>query len=95
MAESGIEPPLPASGREHVMPITEFLDGYKFDPETRRVMGLAFEMARAALRLSDRRDPVIEILAKKIIALAKDGLHDPNLLCEWVLADLRKSKPSV
>ncbi len=33
------------------MPITIFLDGYKADPETIRVMGVAFEMVRAALRL--------------------------------------------
>ena len=71
------------------MPITEFLDGFTFDPETKRVMGLAFEMARATLRLSDRRDFIIEILAKKIIAHAKDGLQDPDLLCEWALDDLR------
>jgi hypothetical protein len=34
------------------MPISEFLDGFKFDPETRRVMGVAYEMAcdRAQLR---------------------------------------------
>ena len=28
------------------MPITQFLDGHHFDIETKRVMGLAFEMAR-------------------------------------------------
>jgi hypothetical protein len=31
----------------------------------------------------------MKILAKKIIAHAKDGLQDPNLLCEWALDDLR------
>jgi hypothetical protein len=77
------------------MPITEFLDGYSFDLETRRVMGVAFEMARATLRLADRPDPITEILAKRIIALAKDGLRDPNLLCEWALDDLRKQSPHV
>ena len=30
------------------MPITIYLDGYKPDPETKRVMGVAFEMTRAA-----------------------------------------------
>ena len=30
------------------MPISEFLDGHQFDHETKRVMGVAFEMARAA-----------------------------------------------
>jgi hypothetical protein len=32
------------------MPITQFLDGSKFDPETKRVMDAAFEMARAAVK---------------------------------------------
>jgi len=35
--------------RERAMSITEFLDGYNPDPETKRVMGIAFEMARVAL----------------------------------------------
>jgi hypothetical protein len=55
------------------MPISIFLDGQKFDPETKRVMGLAFEMTRAALRLTDRDDLVVAMIAKKIIELAKAG----------------------
>ena len=75
---------------DRVMPITTYVDGLTFDPEAKRVMGLAFEMASAALRLADRADPAIEILANKIIALAQEGLRDPNLMCEWALDDLRK-----
>ena len=75
------------------MPITIYLDGYKPDPETKRVMGVAFEMARAALRLEDRDDPAVAILAKRIIALAKEGEHNPDLLCERALMDLRESPP--
>jgi hypothetical protein len=75
------------------MPITEFLDGHSFDPETRRVMGVALEMARATLGLADRTDPITEILAKRIIALAKEGMIDPTLLCEWALDDLRNQPP--
>jgi hypothetical protein len=30
------------------------LDSSKFDPETKQVMGVAFEMARAALQLADQ-----------------------------------------
>jgi len=78
------------------MPITEFLDGYTFDPETRRVMGIAYEMACAAFRLrGDRTERLKEITAKKIIALAKEGLRDPNLLCEWTLDDLCSSPHGV
>ena len=55
------------------MPIRPFLDGHKFDPETIRIMGLAFEMAREALRLADRTDLADEAIAQKIIQLAKGG----------------------
>jgi hypothetical protein len=77
------------------MPITPFLDGQKFDSETKRVMGVAFEMTRAALRLTDRDDPVIAIVAKKIIELAKEGERNPDLLCERALNDLRAPPPQV
>jgi hypothetical protein len=77
------------------MPITQFLDGFKFDPEAKRVMGVAFEMTRAALRLTDRDDPVIAIVAKKIIELAKEGERNPDLLCERALNDLPASPPQV
>jgi hypothetical protein len=73
----------------HSMPITIYLKGQEFDPETKRVMGLAFEITRAALRLTDRDDPVLAMVAKKIIELAKAGEHNPDLLCERVLNDLR------
>jgi len=36
-------------------------------------MGVALEMARAALRLADRTDAITEILAKKIIVLTKEA----------------------
>ena len=36
------------------MPIAEFMNGFRTDPETRRLMGLAFELTRVTLRLSAR-----------------------------------------
>jgi hypothetical protein len=71
------------------MPITIYLEGQKFDPETKRVMGIAFEMTRAALRLTDRDDLALAMVAKRIIELAKAGEPNPDLLCERVLNDLR------
>ena len=32
------------------MPITQFLNGERYDPETKRVLGVAFEMTCIALR---------------------------------------------
>jgi len=75
------------------MPITIFLDGYKPDPETIRVMGVAFEMVRVALRLNDRNDLPVEIIANRIIELAKEGERDPDLLCERALRDLCAPPP--
>ena len=73
-----------------VMPITQFLDSPEFDPETKRVMDVAFEMARAALQLGDQGNLINERIAKRIIELAKTGEADPNLLCECVLREFRQ-----
>ena len=67
------------------MPIRAFLNSYKFDDETVRLMGLAFEMALASLR-HDCPDPLREALARKIIELAKAGERDPERLCDEALA---------
>jgi len=72
------------------MPITPYLDGFNVDPETKRVMGVAFEMARVALGLVDRGDLANQIIAKQIIELAKAGEHHLDLLCEGTLKKLRE-----
>jgi hypothetical protein len=74
------------------MPITPFLDGdgSAFDPETKRIMGVAFEQVRVALGLADRGDLANEVVAKRIIVLAKAGERNPDLLCEAVLKEFRE-----
>jgi len=67
------------------MPISSHLDGEQFDPETQRIMGLAFELTRAALRMSNQP----EIIAKKVIELAKGGERDPERICDYALVNLR------
>ena len=72
------------------MPIRRFLDGQSFDLETIRLMGLAFETALASLGpTTDYADPVREVIARKIIELAKAGEREPERLCEGALKDLR------
>jgi hypothetical protein len=64
------------------MPIRAYLDGHKFDGETIRLMGVAFEMALASLRpTAGFDDPLRAALAQRIIALAQAGEHDPERLC--------------
>ena len=58
-------------------------------------MGLAFEMALAALRPTpDYADPVREVIARKIIELAKAGERDPERLYEGALSAASPADPS-
>ncbi len=44
------------------MPITPFLNGVRFDPETKRVLGVALELVCIALRTGDSDEGVITTL---------------------------------
>ena len=71
------------------MPITPFLNGERFDPETRRILGVALELTCIALRTGDCADDVKQAIADKLFALAKTGERNPDVLCERVLRDIR------
>ena len=68
------------------MPIRQHLQDHGFDPETARLLGLAFEMALVALQHADRVvSPTRDAVAQKIIELAKAGERDPGRLCDAAL----------
>ncbi len=67
------------------MAIRQFLNGYSFDPEAVRCIGIAFEMTRAAIRLAGRTDLTDEAIAQKIIELAETGERNADVLCEAAL----------
>jgi hypothetical protein len=67
------------------MPIRPYLDGQRFDAETTRLTGLAFETAIQALRNWGDVDPPREAIAKAIVDLAKGGERDPERLCDAAL----------
>jgi hypothetical protein len=75
------------------MPIRRYLEGLRFDDEAKRVMGIAFEMACAALRI-DCTGPDAAIVAEKIIARAQEGERNPDRLCDHALAMLRGPPPN-
>ena len=68
------------------MPITPFLGDQKFDPETTRIMGVAFELARAAVMRDWGGVYGNRIIAKQIIELVKAGERDPDVLCAQALS---------
>ena len=71
------------------MPITPFLNGERFDLEGTRILGVAFEAICIGLRTGDCDDRVKQAIATKLIALAKKGERNPDILCEQVLKDIR------
>jgi hypothetical protein len=64
---------------------------YNPDPETKRVMGIVFEMARVALE-REWGDHANAVIATRIIDLAKGGERNPDVLCDRALDDLRSQQ---
>ena len=79
------------------MPIRPFLNGRRFDQETLRILGVAFEQICIALQIGASADDVRQAIANKVIVLASAGEHNPDILCERVLEDIRRptDEPSV
>jgi hypothetical protein len=75
------------------MPITPYLNGERFEPEIKRVVGVAFALVSIALRTDDSDDDVKQAIANKIIEFSKAG--DPDILCERVLEYIRRPPPEV
>jgi hypothetical protein len=72
------------------MPITHYLNGERFEAETKRVLGIAFEQVCVALRIGASDDDVKQAIANKVIELAKAGERNPDILCERALEDIRR-----
>lgn len=71
--------------------INPYLDGGAFSPEILQAMATAFERALAQLRDSGQSDVVKEVLAKRIIDLARHGETDPTRLCDGALKALPRA----
>ena len=69
------------------MPITPFLSGPAFQPETLHNMSTAFEAACQRLGLVIRHDPATELVAKTVIKLAQQGVHDVDTLLKTTLKE--------
>jgi len=68
------------------VPIRQFLGkDVSFGPDDLKVMGEAFAHALAELRLYDRNDALVEMVARRIVRAALSGERDPVKLCEIAL----------
>jgi hypothetical protein len=75
------------------MPITRFLNGPVFSPADIVILSTAFEDTLRALNLTNR-DPTTEIVAKKIIEIAKQGERDPVRLRDRAIRALTNEPPA-
>jgi hypothetical protein len=73
------------------MPITPFLRNQAFDPETVVAMSEAFQGACQALGLTDRNDPLNELVAKRVIDLAQMGVRSSADLYMRTLQEFRSN----
>jgi hypothetical protein len=68
--------------------ITDLFHATAFDPETVKTLCDAYDKARKSLHDTGQPHLVNEIIADRIIALAKAGERDPDKLCEGALVAL-------
>jgi hypothetical protein len=64
-----------------------------FEPEVIEKMAAALEHALKVLRLTNRQDPITDLVARKIIEFAEVGETDPDRLCQRALAALGIDPP--
>ena len=67
------------------MPIRHFVGNASFGPDDLKAMSEAFTQALSELRLYDRKDAMVEMVARRIVRAALSGERDPSKLCEIAL----------
>jgi hypothetical protein len=71
------------------MPIYPLHQGQAFEPELIDAMAMALEDTLRVLQVSDRKDPLNTLIAKRIIRIAQTGEHDPGRIRERVLQSIK------
>lgn len=66
------------------MAIYRLLQNSAFVPEDIGRLVAAYENCLRILNLSDRSDPITELIAKKVIEVAQTGMRDPELALEEI-----------
>ena len=68
--------------------VIPFFRDASFGPETTHIMGQAYDSACKALRDVGQPEVVKDVIAKRIIDVAKSGERDPNQMCKRALGAL-------
>ena len=70
------------------MTIHRLIQSLSFDQDDIERLSAAYEGALRALHISNRDDPINEIIAQRIIEGARAGVRDPNDLSKMAIKDL-------
>ena len=70
------------------MAIYRHLSGLTISFNDKARMGIAYELLLTKLRLSDRNDPVTELIATRIIEAFEAGSKEPTDICAYVMSRL-------
>ena len=62
-----------------------------FEPEDLRLLAIVYEEVVKALGVTDRKAPAGELIARKLIELAKAGERDPEALKELTIEAVKTS----
>ena len=71
------------------MPIQQWLAGAAFSPKDVTMLASAFESSLRDLGLVNREDPIVLLVAQRVIALAQEGERDPIKLRDDVVKAFR------
>ncbi|WP_312015504.1 hypothetical protein [Bradyrhizobium manausense] len=70
------------------MPIYRLLQNLPMGPEEINRITTAYERALRGIGIVDRKDPLAEMLAKKIIEIAQTGVKDPAQISDMAIKEL-------
>jgi hypothetical protein len=70
------------------MTIRRLIQNLAFNQEDIERLAAAYEEALQALHISDRDDPINEVIAQRIIEGARAGVRDPKALCKMAVKDI-------
>ena len=70
------------------MAIYRLLQNLPMGPEEISRLAAAYEQTLLALRLTDRNDPLTEMIAKKIIEIAQTGVKEPARISALAIEQL-------
>jgi hypothetical protein len=70
------------------VPNYRLLQNYAFGPDQIKIMTEAYEATLKSLQLVDRSDPVTQLIAKKIIDIARTNERDPVRITRQAIEEL-------